>query len=241
MSPLSEKPVTAADKTFIQLRQDIVEGQITAGSKLSETELSTKYAVSRAIIREAINRLESSHLVERKANVGAKVVALTPEGLVQLYEVRESLEGMAARLAADQMTDQEITALQDLLNSYGDTVKSGETYYQEAGDVDFHYRIILGSKNTHLISLLIEGIYLKYPSCKTPNYFRVYEKVCELTFKTFHINIIPRRNEINKAQKLFFIYNIFDSHFNSLGICFPALHNFLETNLSSVSGPMVKV
>ena len=159
MSPLSEKPVTAADKTFIQLRQDIVEGQITAGSKLSETELSTKYAVSRAIIREAINRLESSHLVERKANVGAKVVALTPEGLVQLYEVRESLEGMAARLAADQMTDQEITALQDLLNSYGDTVKSGETYYQEAGDVDFHYRIILGSKNTHLISLLIEGIY----------------------------------------------------------------------------------
>ncbi|MCO7224115.1 GntR family transcriptional regulator [Pleionea sp. CnH1-48] len=159
MSPLSEKPVTAADKTFIQLRQDIVEGQIAAGSKLSETELSTKYAVSRAIIREAINRLESSHLVERKANVGAKVVALTPEGLVQLYEVRESLEGMAARLAADQMTDQEITALQDLLNSYGDTVKSGETYYQEAGDVDFHYRIILGSKNTHLISLLIEGIY----------------------------------------------------------------------------------
>ena len=91
-----ETIVTSADKTFLQLRTDIVEGIIPAGSKLSETELSTKYAVSRAVIREAINRLTSCHLVERKANVGARVVALSPEGLIQLYQVREALEGMAA-------------------------------------------------------------------------------------------------------------------------------------------------
>ena len=99
MTFFNEQPITAADKTFFELRKDIVEGEIQAGSKLSETELSTKYQVSRAIIREAINRLESCHLVERKANVGARVVALTPEGLIELYQVRESLEGMAARLA----------------------------------------------------------------------------------------------------------------------------------------------
>lgn len=159
MPPITELPVTAADKTFIQLRKDIVEGAIGAGSKLSETELANKYSVSRAVIREAINRLESSHLVERKANVGARVVALTAEGLVSLYQVREALEGMAARLAADHMTDEEIADLNTLLNTHFKTVQSGETYYQEAGDVDFHYRIILGSKNTHLISMLINGIY----------------------------------------------------------------------------------
>jgi DNA-binding GntR family transcriptional regulator len=159
MNLVTEQPVTSSDKTFIQLRKDIVEGAIPSGSKLSEAELGTRYAVSRAVVREAINRLESSHLVERRANVGARVVALSAERLVSLYQVRESLEGMAARLAAIQMTDAEIDDLQDLLSNHLKTVKAGATYYQEAGDVDFHYRIILGSKNDHLISMLIEGIY----------------------------------------------------------------------------------
>ena len=159
MVQITELPVTAADKTFIQLRQDIVEGVIAAASKLSETELANKYSVSRAVIREAINRLESSHLVERKANVGARVAALTAKGLLSLYEVREALEGMSARLAATNMSDEEIADLNALLSSHFETVQSGENYYQEAGDVDFHYRIILGSKNTHLISVLINGIY----------------------------------------------------------------------------------
>lgn len=159
MAYVTEQAVTAADKTFLQLRKDIVEGVILSGSKLSETELSTKYSVSRSVIRESINRLEACHLVERKANVGARVVALTPEGLVELYQVRESLEGMAARLAAKNMSDQEVVDLNSLLSSHFQKVKTGETYYQEAGDVDFHYRIILGSKNSHLINMLINGIY----------------------------------------------------------------------------------
>ena len=154
-----EQPVTSADKTFIALRKDIVEGNLAAGSKLSEAELSTKYSVSRAVVREAINRLESSHLVERKANVGARVATLTVEGLIELYQVRESLEGMAARLAAKNMTDSEINDLKKLLNKHFDKVKDGQSYYQEAGDLDFHYRIILGSKNNHLINMLINGIY----------------------------------------------------------------------------------
>ncbi|UZE95047.1 GntR family transcriptional regulator [Alkalimarinus alittae] len=159
MSYFTEQPVTSADKTFFQLRKDIVEGDIQAGSKLSETELSTKYAVSRSVIREAINRLVSCHIVERKANVGARVVALTAEGIIDLYQIRESLEGMAARLAAKNMTDEEIADLNTLLNSHFQDVKNDESYYQEAGDVDFHYRIILGSKNNHLISMLFDGLY----------------------------------------------------------------------------------
>lgn len=159
IAAFTEHAVTSADKTFLQLRADIVEGAIAAGSKLSETELSAKYQVSRAVIREAINRLESCHLVERKANIGARVVSLTPEGLIQLYQVREALEGMAARLAAKNMSDDEITALKALLDNHFQTVKDGESYYQEAGDLDFHYRIILGSKNQHLIEVLVNGIY----------------------------------------------------------------------------------
>lgn len=155
----SELAITSADKTFLQLRKDIVEGLIASGSKLSETELSTNYAVSRAVIREAINRLESCHLVERKANVGARVVSISTEGLMELYQVREALEGMAARLAAIHMDDDEIEDLNKLLAAHFQIVKDGENYYQEAGDLDFHYRIILGSKNSQLISILMDSIY----------------------------------------------------------------------------------
>ena len=156
---ISEAAVTSADKLFYQLRKDIVEGRIAAGSKLSEMELSTSHAVSRAVVREAINRLDSCHLVERKANVGARVVELTSEGLHELYQVRESLEGMAARLAARNMSKDEIEQLQQLLAAHFDDVKDGQSYYQEAGDVDFHYRIVVGSKNQQLINILINGIY----------------------------------------------------------------------------------
>ncbi len=159
MLPESEQAITSADKTFLQLRKDIVEGLIASGSKLSETELSTNYAVSRAVIREAINRLESCHLVERKANVGARVVSISTEGLMELYQVREALEGMAARLAAVHMNDDEIADLNNLLATHFETVKDGDNYYQEAGDLDFHYRIILGSKNNQLISILMDSIY----------------------------------------------------------------------------------
>lgn len=159
MATANVTPITSADRTFIQLRQDIVEGVIPAGAKLSETELSTKYQVSRAVIREAINRLTACHIVERKANVGARVVELSEAGLQELYEIRESLEGMAARLAARNMTMAEINQLLSLLDTHFETIREGESYYQEAGDYDFHYRIILGSKNQQLITLLTEGIY----------------------------------------------------------------------------------
>lgn len=159
MEELQKPAITATDKTFIRLRDEIVEGFIPAGTKLSELELSTKYEVSRAVIRESLNRLETCYLVERKANVGARVVTLSAEGLVELYQVRESLEGMAARLAARNMSKFEIAQLNSLLLSHFNEVKDSETYYQEAGDVDFHYRIILGSKNQHLINMLVNGLY----------------------------------------------------------------------------------
>ena len=159
MSIFQENAVTASDKAFFRLRKEIVEGEILASEKLSETELSTKYEVSRAVVREAINRLESCNLVERRPNVGARVVALSPEGLIELYQVRESLEGMAARLAATNMSDEEVAELKLLLNSQSENIKTTERYYQEAGDLDFHYRIILGSKNNHLINMLVNGLY----------------------------------------------------------------------------------
>lgn len=160
-SPIWRDPVTAADRVLLEIQKAIVEGQIAPGSKISEPELAKKYDLSRAPLREALARLERCHLIERTPNAGARVVKLSVAGLISLYQLRETLEGLACRLAAEHMSDEEITQVQQLLNQHLSTqrVREGESYYQEAGDVDFHYRIILGSKNPYLINLLCDELY----------------------------------------------------------------------------------
>lgn len=152
---------TVADRVFDQLRRAIVEGDIPAGSKLSEPVLAERFAVSRGPLREAMRRLESSNLLERRANVGARVVTLSTESLLELYQVREALEGMAARLAAERMSDAAIEELKDLIEHHRRDVarEFWQAYFQEEGDLDFHYRIVRGSGNQRLVRILCDDLY----------------------------------------------------------------------------------
>lgn len=156
---MQEFPVTSSDKTLEELRDDIIHGRLLAGSKLSESSLSTKYGVSRAVIREAINRLLACQIVERTPNVGANVVKLSEEGLAHVYELRATLESSAAYHAALRMPNGDIKALKQELLARADDIRDSASYYQEEGDLDFHYRIILASQNPYLISALINNLY----------------------------------------------------------------------------------
>ena len=162
MNPALQRPaVTAADRVLQELLRAIVAGEIAPGSKISEPELAKRFDLSRAPLREALARLERCHLLERTPNAGARVVKLSTDNLLSLYQLREELEGLACRLAATQMSDTEIREMQDLLDQHlsSQRVREGESYYQEAGDLDFHYRIILGSKNPYLINILTDELY----------------------------------------------------------------------------------
>ncbi|MEJ2693549.1 MAG: GntR family transcriptional regulator, partial [Candidatus Thiodiazotropha sp.] len=116
-STIADEPVniTLTDRLFDALQQAIVEGEIPQGSKISEPELARRHGVSRGSLREAIARLEARKLVERKPNLGARVVTLSYEQLIEIFQLREALEGMAARLAAQNMSGREIEELQALL------------------------------------------------------------------------------------------------------------------------------
>ncbi|WP_372625153.1 GntR family transcriptional regulator [Arsukibacterium sp.] len=159
--PALRQPVTAADRVLLEIQRAIVEGDIAPGSKISEPELARRFDLSRAPLREALARLERCHLIERIPNAGARVVRLSTSGLLALYQLRENLEGLACKLAAEHMTDAEITEVRQLLDQHltSQRVREGESYYQEAGDLDFHYRVILGSKNSYLINILCDELY----------------------------------------------------------------------------------
>ena len=152
---------TLADRVFTRLQDDIVRGEIPPGSKVSETELAGRYGVSRGPLREAIRRLESRKLLEREVHVGTRVASLSFEDLIEIYYVREALEGQAARLAAERMTDQEVAGLHQVLAQHEQQqdIREDTAYFQREGDLDFHYRIIQGSHNRTLIRMLIGELY----------------------------------------------------------------------------------
>ncbi|MAC14420.1 MAG: DNA-binding GntR family transcriptional regulator [Alcanivorax sp.] len=158
---LPENTRTLADRVFARLQDDIVRGEILPGSKVSETELASRYGVSRGPLREAIRRLESRKLLERVVHVGTRVASLSVNDLIEIYHVREALEGMAARLAAEHMTADEVRGLYDVLAQHEQQqdLREDVAYFQREGDLDFHYRIIQGSHNATLSQLLIGELY----------------------------------------------------------------------------------
>lgn len=158
---LTDKENTKSVTLTEALIEVIVNGELPSGSKISEPELAKRYQVSRGPLREAIMRLEVLGLIEREAHVGARVITLSPDKLVELYAVREALEGMAARLAARYMSQEEILSLEMLLAKHSAHIDQveGASYFHQEGDFDFHYRIIKASRNQKLIALLCDELY----------------------------------------------------------------------------------
>lgn len=152
---------TSADRVFEALQNAIVRGEIPPGSRVGETDLAERFGTSRGPLREALRRLESRRLVERTPHVGIRIASLGPQALIELYYMREALEGMAARLAALHMSTDELAGLKALLVTHeqDEALKADTAYFQQEGDFDFHYRVIHGSHNTALIALLVSELY----------------------------------------------------------------------------------
>lgn len=155
------QPATLSDQAFDLLQTAIVRGDIETGARISEADLMARFSLGRAPVREAVQRLEARGLIVRKAHAGASVISLSAQQLDELYLVRESLEGMACRLAATAMSDEELTGLRNLLASHGEQIRNegGLDYYQAEGDFDFHHRIIAGCRNGQLARQLTGDLY----------------------------------------------------------------------------------
>jgi len=168
MLPYTPEQGTLADIASHRLAQSIVTGELAQGQKLNEAELAESYGMGRGPLREALRHLEGMRLVTRVPNAGARVVVLDRKTLSDLYAVREALEGMACRIAAAQMTDDEIEQLRKLLDSHEKQIRKqgGKVYAQKEGDLDFHYQIARGSRNQMLMDLLGSEQYQLLRMCR---------------------------------------------------------------------------
>jgi DNA-binding GntR family transcriptional regulator len=159
---------TLADVAARRLAHSIVTGELVQGQKLIEAELAESLGMGRGAVREALRHLEGMRLVKRIPNAGARVVVLDRKTLSDLYGVREALEGMACRIAATQMTDDEITQLSTLLDKHEQQIEKqkGKVYAQSEGDLDFHFQIARGSRNQMLMDMLGSEQYQLLRMCR---------------------------------------------------------------------------
>jgi DNA-binding GntR family transcriptional regulator len=145
---------------FTQLVEAITSGEFLPGQKLSESELARRLGISRGPLREALGRLEG-RLVTRTPRLGVSVIDFNHQDLEHLFLVREALEGMAARLAAERMTASELSHLRQLLAHHASQpeLAAGSAYYQRSRDDDYHFTIARSARCERLEKMLFDEVY----------------------------------------------------------------------------------
>lgn len=108
------RTISIADQIFEQLERDILTGKYPKGEVLSELRLSSELGVSRTPVREAVRRLEQENILKETGR-GMVVVGISREDMMDMYEVRMQLEGLAARRAAANISDEQLKDMEDCL------------------------------------------------------------------------------------------------------------------------------
>jgi len=103
---------------YEQIYRRIIEGVYRPGERLIEQRIAEELAVSRTPVREALVRLEGAGLVVNARHKGAMVRALSREDIVDLYELRGVLESLAAKRAATRTDDDELTRMDEAIESF---------------------------------------------------------------------------------------------------------------------------
>ena len=138
---------------YEELKREILVGEIAPGTRMMEIELADEMGVSRTPVREAIRKLEKEGLVTIEPRKGAYASDVSIKDMVDVLEVREDLEAMAAAMAAQKVNKDEKQALIEATMEYKEAVESERTEDIIRCDEKFHQLIVNYSGNKTLIQL----------------------------------------------------------------------------------------
>lgn len=160
--------MAVTDEAISTIRAMIVSGELTPGQRLPpEKELSERLGLSRNSLREAVKSLEVIRVLDVRRGDGTYVTSLEPhllleamsfvvdlhrdQSVIEIFEVRRVLEPYAAGLAAERISDEQLTALTASLASVGEDTSVKDLVEH---DLEFHRLITHASGNAYLASLL---------------------------------------------------------------------------------------
>lgn len=119
----SSNQVSRSEAAYQQLKDAIKKGEMAPGTRVREVEIAERFGISRTPAREAIRRLESEGLISFVPHNGAVVAKLDHQQTMELYDMREVLEGTAASFAARHASTAELEELEDLIASETEVVE----------------------------------------------------------------------------------------------------------------------
>jgi DNA-binding GntR family transcriptional regulator len=139
---------------YEELKRQIMVGEIAPGTRMMEVELADEMGVSRTPVREAIRKLEKEGLVTIEPRRGAYASDISAKEMVDILEVRQDLEGMAAGIAAQKITEEGKEELERLVQVYKESVEKEDIEEIIANDEAFHKYIVSLSGNKTLIKMV---------------------------------------------------------------------------------------
>ena len=142
------------DVVFSTLREAILKGELKPGERLMELQLAAKLGVSRTPIREAIRMLEQEGLAVTIPRKGAEVAKMTEKDMEDVLQIRDALDELAAAIACEQMTKEQLDALKNTMREFEESTKTGDVKRIAQADVEFHDIIYQATGNPKLVTML---------------------------------------------------------------------------------------
>ena len=133
-----------------EVRGAIFDGRYPAGYKLVERELCELTGASRSILREALASLEAKGLIERESYRGYSVAELTPRQVYEIFELRASLETLAAELFSERASEAEMNQLEQLLAELETCVCSGDVTQMRLLKERYYELLFSGCRNREI-------------------------------------------------------------------------------------------
>lgn len=141
---------------YESLRDAIVKQVFKPGERLMEVDLAGEMGVSRTPIREAIRKLEMEGYVVMIPRKGAYVAGLSIKDINEVFEIRGALESLAAGLAAQRATNEEIEEMEEKLALGAKHFESSDLLKTIEADTKFHDMVFSASKNSRLLAMVKE-------------------------------------------------------------------------------------
>lgn len=151
-----ERTPTLEEMVYSRIEEEILSGKLERGRSLGEIPLSKRLGVSRTPVRSALHRLAEEGLVEISANRGATVVGINVEDIIDIYKLRERVEGLASALAASRISEEELSRLNEALELTEFYIERGDTEHMKELDTVFHSIIYKASGSRFLEKTLSE-------------------------------------------------------------------------------------
>lgn len=144
---LEHRTISLSEQVFERLEADILSGKYAQGEILTEMKLVADLGVSRTPIREALHRLEQEHIIEMTGK-GIVILGVTQKDLEDIFDIRVQIEGVASRLTAERITEEELAELRETLELQEFYVQRKDADHIKMMDSKFHQLIYRFSRSS---------------------------------------------------------------------------------------------